>query len=55
VQGQGRNASTSAIADALSPSTGQNCWQPPSHGRVKCNIDAAFFDQFNKTGIDICI
>lgn len=55
VQGQWHNASTSAIADALSPSIGQNRWQPPSRGRVKCNIAVAFSDQFNKTGSGICI
>jgi ribonuclease HI len=30
-------------------------WQPPTRGRVKCNVDAAFSDQFNKTGIGICL
>lgn len=29
--------------------------QSPTHGRVKCNIDASFFDQFNRKGIYICI
>jgi len=30
-------------------------WQSPSHGRVKCNVDAAFSDQRNITGVGICI
>jgi hypothetical protein len=30
-------------------------WQRPQHGRVKCNVDAAFSDQLNRTGTWICI
>jgi len=30
-------------------------WQPPSAGRSKCNIDAAFSDHFQRTGIGICV
>jgi len=30
-------------------------WQPPSTGRFKCNVDAAFSDQFQRTGIGICV
>jgi hypothetical protein len=54
---QGRNSAipTDVAAGAGSSSTGQSRWQPPSLGRVKCNVDAAFSDQFNKTGIIICI
>jgi ribonuclease HI len=54
---QGRNSAipTDVAAGAGCSSTGQFRWQPPSLGRVKCNIDAAFSDQFNKTGIGICI
>jgi ribonuclease HI len=30
-------------------------WQPPSAGRFKCNVDAAFSDHFKRTGIGICV
>jgi ribonuclease HI len=30
-------------------------WSPPSSGRYKCNVDAAFSDRFQRTGIGICI
>jgi len=30
-------------------------WQPPISGRYKCNIDAAFSSQHNRTGIGICV
>lgn len=30
-------------------------WHPLSHGRVKCNVNAAFSDQRNITGVGICI
>lgn len=30
-------------------------WQPPTSGRYKCNIDAAFSSHHNHTGIGICI
>jgi len=30
-------------------------WQPPSSGRFKCNVDAAFSDQFQRTCIGICV
>jgi hypothetical protein len=30
-------------------------WQPPQHLCFKCDVDALFSDQFNKTSIDICI
>jgi hypothetical protein len=26
-------------------------WQRPPHGRLKCNVDASFFETLNKTGI----
>jgi ribonuclease HI len=40
------------------PSTSQQHqikWQPPVAGRYKCNIDAAFSAQANRTGIGICV
>jgi ribonuclease HI len=30
-------------------------WQPPTHGRVKCNTDAAFYEHRNSMGIGLCI
>lgn len=30
-------------------------WQPPAQGQLKCNIDAAFSNHRNRTGIGICI
>jgi len=30
-------------------------WQPPRWGQVKCNVDASFSDQFNRTGIGIFV
>jgi len=30
-------------------------WQPPVIGRYKCNIDAAFSSQVNRTGIGIFV
>ena len=30
-------------------------WQPPLSGRYKCNIDATFSSQHNRTGIGICV
>jgi len=30
-------------------------WQPPTPGRYKCNIDAAFSSHRNRTGIGICV
>jgi hypothetical protein len=54
---QGRNSAipTDVAAGVGSTRTGQSRWQPPSRGRMKCNVDAAFSDQFNKTDIGICI
>jgi hypothetical protein len=40
------------------PSTSQQHeikWQPPVAGRYKCNIDASFSAQANRTGIGICV
>jgi hypothetical protein len=37
------------------PAAAQPRWQPPEHGRMKCNIDAALSIQRNKTGVSICI
>jgi len=30
-------------------------WLPPSLGRYKCNVDVAFSDQFQRTGIGVCL
>ena len=30
-------------------------WLPPSLGRYKCNVDAAFSDHFQRTGIGMCL
>jgi len=30
-------------------------WQAPAHGRFKCNMDASFSHQLNRTEIGICI
>jgi ribonuclease HI len=30
-------------------------WQRPQRGRLKCNVDASFSDQLNRTGIGICV
>jgi ribonuclease HI len=30
-------------------------WTPPSNGRLKCNVDAAFSERFQRTGIGVCI
>ena len=30
-------------------------WQRPQRGRLKCNVDASFSNQLNRTGIGICI
>lgn len=30
-------------------------WQRPQHDRVKCNVDASFYEQLNITYIVICI
>lgn len=34
---------------------GQNRWQKPQPGRYKCNIDATFSAQYNRTGIGMCL
>jgi len=47
-------AAASAAASAA-PAAAQTRWQPPKHGRMKCNVDAAFSSHRNKTGIGICI
>lgn len=33
----------------------QQQWQKPSAGRVKCNVDGAWFDQQSQCGLGICI
>jgi len=50
-------AAVSAVPAAASvvPAAVQPRWQPPEHGRMKCNVDAAFSSQRNKTGVGICI
>lgn len=35
--------------------TRQLQWQPPRRGRVKCNVDASFSHEFNRTEIGICL
>lgn len=30
-------------------------WQSPNSGSLKCNTDAALFQDFNSTGIGLCI
>jgi len=47
-------AATSATASVVPTAAQQRC-QPPEHGRMKCNIDAAFSSHRNKTSISICI
>jgi len=42
-------------ASSSNSETRQLRWQPPPRGRVKCNIDASFFDQLNRTGGSIFI
>jgi len=43
-------ATTSNMAPTISV-----CWQRPSLGRYKCNIDAAFSSSRNRTDIGICV
>ncbi|KEH15167.1 hypothetical protein MTR_1964s0010, partial [Medicago truncatula] len=43
-----------AAAGAV-PAAVQPRWQPPKDGRMKCNVDAAFSSQGNKTGVGIFI
>lgn len=47
-------AAVPAAASAV-PAAVQPRWQPPEHGRMNCNVDAAFSSQRNKTGVGICI
>jgi ribonuclease HI len=35
--------------------TSQLSWTPPSNGRLKCNVDAAFSEHFKRTGIGVCV
>jgi ribonuclease HI len=55
VQQQRHTIHTSGTAAANAHNTAQPRWQPPSRGRVKCNMDAAFSEQLNRTGIGVCI
>jgi ribonuclease HI len=48
-----RHQNAPIIAESLAHNQIQ--WHPPSHGRVKCNVNAAFSDQRNNTGVVICI
>ncbi|RHN71289.1 putative reverse transcriptase zinc-binding domain-containing protein [Medicago truncatula] len=36
-------------------STAVQQWKPPSLGRSKCNVNAAFSEQFQRTGIGVCL
>jgi hypothetical protein len=36
-------------------SSSTTTWQRPHHGRMKRNIDASFFESFNRTGKRMCI
>ena len=36
-------------------STAVQQWKPPSLGRFKCNVDTAFLEQFQRTGIGVCL
>ena len=51
------SAAASAVPAAASavPAAVQPRWQPPEHGCMKCNVDAVFSSQRNKTGVGICI
>lgn len=31
------------------------CWETPSSGSFKCNVDAAIFEDDNKFGVGICV
>ncbi|XP_024628810.1 uncharacterized protein [Medicago truncatula] len=42
-------------AEVNSSDDGLVLWQKPTSGRYKCNVDAAFSSNFNRTGIGICI
>lgn len=44
-----------SVAASDVPAAVQHRWQPPEHGRMKCNVDVAFSRHRNKTGIGICI
>ena len=46
---------TLAVGASTSAQTSTHMWQHPTPGRYKCNIDAAFSCQFNRTGIGICV
>lgn len=40
---------------AHNPGDAQVCWNKPSMGFVKCNIDASFLVDSNQVGIGICL
>ncbi|XP_024628858.1 uncharacterized protein [Medicago truncatula] len=42
-------------AEVNSSDDGLVLWQKPTSGRYKCNVDAVFSSNFNRTGIGICI
>ncbi|KAJ1408181.1 Ribonuclease H-like superfamily [Sesbania bispinosa] len=31
------------------------CWYPPQNGKVKCNVDAALFQDNNSYGVGLCV
>lgn len=37
------------------PVSQQQCWMKPMAGTLKCNIDAAIFEQDNTYGVGLCI
>jgi hypothetical protein len=41
--------------DTTSSSSSTTVWQRPHRGRLKCNIDASFFESLNRNGIGMCI
>jgi len=54
ISGQRRATPQNDIVTTGNPGISQPRWQPPTHGRVKCNIDASLSDKFNRKGIDFC-
>jgi len=47
-------SAVTVVAPAVTAAAQQR-WQPPEHGRMKCNVDAAFSSHHYKTEIGICI
>lgn len=44
-----------AVQRGASPDQVLISWQPPPHGFMKCNIDAAIFDTSNHVGMGACM